>query len=158
MLLEHGYLKGDRYVEQPATSPTFKADEGEAAHEQKPPVKLVDVIVETVSKCSDEADDGVQLQVVAFFTVLPVLSNEQISLRVAFIPGDQGAPHDDHHQPLRSARGQPTAVRARLLPHPPDQQEPHQQDHSEGRPDPDHQRNPPANGDQGRRIGATATR
>ena len=48
----------------PAT-PTVKAEDGEAAEAKttSPPCMLIDVIVDTVSKCSDEADDGVQLQV-----------------------------------------------------------------------------------------------
>lgn len=46
---------------------TGKAEDAEAASGETkgppPPSTLIDVIVETVSKCSDEADDGVQLQV-----------------------------------------------------------------------------------------------
>lgn len=61
-MAEHGYLKGNRFVENQPPSPNPKPDDGEG-NEPKPPAKLVDVIVETVSKCSDEADDGVQLQV-----------------------------------------------------------------------------------------------
>lgn len=51
-------------MEQPAAVTPAKAEDGEAAGETKPPSKLIDVIVEAVSKCSDEADDGVQLQVI----------------------------------------------------------------------------------------------
>jgi hypothetical protein len=39
------------------------AEDGEAPAETKAQCKLIDLIVETVSKCSDETDDGVQLQV-----------------------------------------------------------------------------------------------
>ena len=64
-LVEHGYLRGKRLVQHtPANS--VKADEGEAVSSESkapPPSTLIDVIVETVSKCSDETDDGVQLQV-----------------------------------------------------------------------------------------------
>lgn len=51
-------------VEPNPSSPATKED-GEAAESKtpNPPCMLIDVIVDTVSKCSDEADDGVQLQV-----------------------------------------------------------------------------------------------
>lgn len=66
-IVEHGYLKGNRQVEHNLS--TAKSDEGEASAESKvptPPAKLIDVIIDTVSKCSDETDDGVQLQVLLF--------------------------------------------------------------------------------------------
>jgi hypothetical protein len=57
--IEHGYLKGKRKV---ATS-IFSTDEGENEPKIQQNRTLMDAIIETVSKCSDEFDDGVQLQV-----------------------------------------------------------------------------------------------
>ena len=50
-------------MEQSSNAAAQKPEDAEAPNEPKAPSKLIDVIVETVSKCSDEADDGVQLQV-----------------------------------------------------------------------------------------------
>lgn len=66
--LEHGFLRGKRLVEHSMEPATVKGEDGETTtnSEAKPPLPpstLIDVIVETVSKCSDETDDGVQLQV-----------------------------------------------------------------------------------------------
>ena len=61
-IVEHGYLKGNRLVEQQSPAAASKPDD-DANTESKGPRKLIDLVVETVSKCSDEADDGVQLQV-----------------------------------------------------------------------------------------------
>jgi len=63
---EHGYLRGKRQVQHTPVN-SVKAEEGEAVSTESKlppsPSTLIDVIVETVSKCSDETDDGVQLQV-----------------------------------------------------------------------------------------------
>ena len=65
-LSEHGFLRGKRLVQHTPVS-AGKAEDAEAVGGETkgppPPSTLIDVIVETVSKCSDEADDGVQLQV-----------------------------------------------------------------------------------------------
>jgi hypothetical protein len=72
LCIEHGYLKGNRMVDVSPNTPTTAAgseiaaraaEDGETAGESKAQCKLIDLIVETVSKCSDETDDGVQLQV-----------------------------------------------------------------------------------------------
>lgn len=58
-------MRGKRLVQHTPVN-SVKADEGEAVTSESkapPPSTLIDVIVETVSKCSDETDDGVQLQV-----------------------------------------------------------------------------------------------
>jgi hypothetical protein len=57
-LIEHGFLKGNQTIQD-------IVPEQEWDSEEKPKQKriLIDALIETVSKCSDEFDDGVQLQV-----------------------------------------------------------------------------------------------
>lgn len=57
-LTEHGYLRGKKRIDVTAKSNA----EGDLKPRQT--VILMDLIIETISKCSDEADDGVQLQVI----------------------------------------------------------------------------------------------
>ena len=56
-LIEHGYLKGHTPIEDNVV----EADNVEKSSSNR---ILMDLITETVSKCSDEYDDGVQLQVI----------------------------------------------------------------------------------------------
>mmetsp|Transcript_21546 Transcript_21546/g.48783 ORF Transcript_21546/g.48783 Transcript_21546/m.48783 type:complete len:429 (-) Transcript_21546:596-1882(-) len=60
--------------------------------------------------------------------------------------GHQSPSDCDNLHALFGARGKPAALCAGVLPHPPDQQEPYQQDHGQGCADADHQRHKPAYG------------
>jgi len=57
--VEHGYMRGKKKID------SIAAERMESASESKTysHLTLMDLIIETVSKCSDEIDDGVQLQV-----------------------------------------------------------------------------------------------
>lgn len=59
-----------------------KSEDGEMTNGElkgpPPPSTLIDIIVETVSKCSDEADDGVQLQVFCTFLIFTLNKSDVI--------------------------------------------------------------------------------
>jgi hypothetical protein len=58
---EHGFLKGKRVVT--SRRPVDASQDTEGETKPVPLMALTDLIIETVSNCSDETDDGVQLQV-----------------------------------------------------------------------------------------------
>lgn len=96
LFTEHGFLRGKRLVQASPVGPG-KAEDGEAANGETkgpPPAStLIDIIVETVSKCSDEADDGVQLQVRNFFA-RAILRISAYDLHFSPFTGDQGVTND----------------------------------------------------------------
>jgi len=61
-LIEHGYLRGHTPIEETV----IEGDNNTNNNVEKPSCKriLMDLLTETVSKCADECDDGVQLQVI----------------------------------------------------------------------------------------------
>ncbi|KAJ1434054.1 hypothetical protein B484DRAFT_477107 [Ochromonadaceae sp. CCMP2298] len=61
-LIEHGFLKGKRVVT--SRRPVDASQDTEGESKPVPLMALTDLIIETVSNCSDETDDGVQLQVI----------------------------------------------------------------------------------------------
>ncbi|KAJ1398883.1 hypothetical protein B484DRAFT_471680 [Ochromonadaceae sp. CCMP2298] len=67
-LIEHGFLRGKKII---------KADPAEG----RGPMSFTDFIVETVSRCSDETDDGVQLQVIK--VLLTAITSEHCEVHEA---------------------------------------------------------------------------
>lgn len=59
-MLEHGYLRGNKRIPDQKNS---NSDEVSGKSSQRR--ILMDLVIETISKCSDEYDDSVQLQVLA---------------------------------------------------------------------------------------------
>eukprot|EP01038_Epipyxis_sp_PR26KG_P008429 gene8429-11403_t len=60
-LIEHGYLRGKRKLQSTMAS---NSEEGDNEGKEEYSKTLMDSVVETVSKCSDEYDEVVQLQVI----------------------------------------------------------------------------------------------
>jgi len=63
-LIQFGYLRGKKIVAAPAAAATATASASPPGSEPIGRRTLMDTIVETVCKCSDEFDDGVQLQTI----------------------------------------------------------------------------------------------
>ena len=68
-LLAHGFLRGDERITRQVSSsssspPPPPSDAGAPETTNKEEVPLIDEVVETVCRCNNLADDGVQLQVI----------------------------------------------------------------------------------------------
>ena len=79
-LTEHGYLRGKRKLLSPVTSAGNEDSEDKFSNRRT----LMDLVIETINKCSEDFDEGVQVQVRSMSSRMSPADFETVGIYVIY--------------------------------------------------------------------------